>query len=272
MLLLAYLLSANPSWAIEIPKECMDMDIFVTADLAKINQCVTMLLKQNPKIAEEFQGIHHTIKAIAEMVGKVDPTKAGAFTALALSLYLAAQAFELCSIKLPQHLENVKEYRMELGILYRHKIVPVLKDIHDFLEHCQEYQIDRATSSLLATVREIKEELDDFLRKIEIEKLKVKENKERSGVKGLALIAVSTGSAFVFLGPAGGVMAVGSWAILCIVASKYKMSDFDRLEKQLEKLQDDTNEYKEQITIGESKVRSILMKSYRTVRPPSNRG
>ena len=197
---------------------------------------------------------------------KVDPVKACAFAALALALYLVAATFGQYSLKLPQHLENVNECRTELRLLYRNKVVPILKEINDFLGYLKEYQIARATNALLATVTEISERVTEFHWKIKIEELKVTIFNCLVALAEVVLGIAAVGSSLfvtreIFQGRAVvgkavaffasvGVSFVAIWKMPC----RQMLPNLDGLEEQLEKQQEDIYEYKEQI--NSEKVKS----------------
>lgn len=265
VLIFTYLLSANPSSAFAVPKECWKLD-----NIAKIIQCVAMVLKENPEIAKD---IHNTIKALAEMVEKVGPDKAGIFAGFALSLYLAYETFELWFKTLPQHMENVKHIKEELSLIYEHKIVPVLKEMDDLLVNWQYFQIEKITNELIASLKEIREKLEDFLEKVRIDKRKNIEEQSRAVLFGIVSAAVAIGSAVkaVAFPPAGVVMVICYFAVIVGLGTAYanytKRSELVENENELEELQDKIYKFKGQIAEGESKVKSILMESYRTVGP-----
>ena len=292
VLILIYLLCVgHPSEVDAFPKECSNAILGFAGygspkSWAEIFQCVTKIFEekfeQESDTAKHFQRVYGAVKSIkekAEAVLQDHSNQSGAFKDIALSRYLATLAFDLYWKELPRLLENRKEYQKEIDIIYRREIIPVLDDIDKLLKNWQEYENEKTAKHILSMLEAITKKLSEFLQKIKVDKLKAIENEGNATVFGAASGTVTVGAAVAVFAfpPAGAVMAVGYGGTFLVgtfatVVKYMARLNFVELKKQLAELQDKTYKYKDQVADGKTKVRKILLKSYRTERPRDNQG
>ena len=237
---------------------------FDAITLVKAVKCMVKFYQDNPKMASEFKAVYFAAKHFAgKEAAKI---AAGGTTAVAFvsSLYVASEAFDLYYRQLAGHLENVKEYKREIGILYRTKIVPFLRDVEEII-HKDKWEIlllRNMVSHLLTTLKEMTSTVTQFLHLIKLEKLHVIKNEGKTD-------AILKGSKVSCLVTAIASIAWPQTAVLGFLPSLFTFKTYKELQKslaqqrgQLEELQNGLYEYKEALAMYETQLNRLLQVSY----------